>query len=94
MTNAAQIARSLESAIPIIWDRFTKTEDGFYVVYGWIARLDGRADFIIFELWEDSPEDVFCTTSSAKFSKRVMEVLYGSAEGHNDCRKIEELFAE
>lgn len=93
MTNAAQIARSLESAIPIVWDRFTKTDDGFYVVYGWIARADGQRDFVIFELWEHEPEAVFCTTSSAKYSRRISEVLYGSADDHNDCRPIDELFA-
>lgn len=91
-TNTKNITTAIASAIPVVWDRFTATDDGFYVVYGWIARSDGQRDFVIFELLENQPEDVFCTTSSAKYSKRIMEVLYGSSDDHNDCQKIAELF--
>jgi len=93
MNPVIQIALSLASAVPVVWDRFTQTDDGFYVVYGWIARPDGQRDFVLFQLWETEPEDVFYTTSSAKYSRRIMEVLYGSAEEHNDCRPIADLFA-
>ena len=87
------VTELLSSHIPIHWDRFTVTEDGFYVVYGWIPRSDHNRDFLMLEMWEsDPPSEVFYTTSSAKYSKQIMEVLYGDEFEHNDCRKIEELY--
>lgn len=47
-----EVAEKLSAAIPVEWDRFTKTDDGFYVVYGWIARSDGQRDFVLFEMWD------------------------------------------
>ena len=92
---AVQIARKLSDTIrAITWDRYTQTDEGFFVVYGWIGRTDGQRDFLVVMLWEyDKPEDVFYTTSSAKYSEEVSRVLYGTADGHNACRKIDELFA-
>ncbi|MCX6216524.1 hypothetical protein [Spirosoma sp.] len=84
----------LSMNIPIQWDRYTKTDDGYYVVYGWIARSDGQRDFIMLAMWEtDKIDDIFFTTSSAKYSRRILEVLFGSAEDHNDCRKIDDLLS-
>ncbi|MCX6217648.1 hypothetical protein [Spirosoma sp.] len=95
MSVIIEITTKLSNAIPVVWDRYTVTDDGFYVVYGWIARPDGQRDFVIFEMWDyEKPENVFCTTSSAKYSRLIGEVLYGSSDDHNDCRKIEELFTE
>lgn len=86
------IAHLLASAIPVQWDRFTKTEDGFYIVYGWIPRGDGDRDFLMFEMWATRPmSEVFYTTSSAKYSRQIMTLLYGDEFEHNDCRKFEEL---
>lgn len=93
-TTIISVLEKLKEAIPVEWDRFTKTDDGFYVVYGWIARTDGQRDFVLFEMWDyERPENVFCTTSSAKYSEEIGRILYGSADGHNPCRKIDELFA-
>ncbi len=89
------LLKKLNDSIPVEWDRFTKTEDNYYVVYGWIKRHDGERDFLMIGLWaNDPPEDVFYTTSSAKYSMEISRVLYGSADDHNPCRKIEEIFAQ
>lgn len=86
------VMEKLKSAIPIEWDRYTKTEDGFYVVFGWIARSDGQRDYVQFQLWDfQQPEEAFFSTSSAKYSRQIMEVLQGTSDDHNDCRKINEL---
>lgn len=96
METVVQLIHKLKQAIPVEWDRFTVTNDKFYVVYGWIARSDGQRDFVMIQMWDtdnDDPEDVFYTTSSAKFSPEISRVLYGSANDHNPCRKIDELLA-
>lgn len=92
MNAVALITKKLANDIPVIWDRFT-SDDGFFVVYGWIARSDGQRDFLMISMDVDYPaEDVFFTTSSAKYSREIMKCLFGSDEDHNDCRKIEELY--
>ena len=93
MNSILEVIKKLDESIPVVWDRFTKTDDGYYVVYGWIVRSDGQRDFIMFEMWEyEKPENVAYATSSAKFSRRISEILYGHADDHNECRKIEELW--
>lgn len=78
--------------LPVIWDRFTQTDDGYYVVYGWLRRSDGDRDFLMFAIDTVlTPDDVFYTTSSAKYSEAIAQLLYGTSEDHNPCRKIEEL---
>lgn len=86
------ILNSLKKQIPMVWDRFTCTDEGFYVVYGWITRSDGQRDFIMITWDVAEPIGVWYTTSSAKYSAKICEILYGTAEGHNSCRKIDELF--
>lgn len=48
------------------WDRYSGTLDTFDV-FGWIARDDGRADFVILQV---CPEGIGFTTSSAKYIVR------------------------
>lgn len=94
MNVVIEVAEKLKAAIPVEWDRFTKTDDGFYVVYGWIPRKDDQRDFVLFQMWDyEMPEEAFCTTSSAKYSEEISRVLYGSAADHNQCRNVTELFA-
>lgn len=92
MNSVIDIVEKLKIAIPVEWDRYTN-DDGYYIVYGWILRTDGQRDFLMIAMWEtDPPEAVFYTTSSAKYSRKIAEVIYGSADDHNDCRKIDDLF--
>jgi hypothetical protein len=87
------ILKTLETAIPINWDRYTSTDEGFYVVYGWIPRSDGDRDFLMITWDKSEPDEAWYTTSSAKYSRIIMRVLTGSDDDHNDCRNIKELFA-
>lgn len=81
------------------WDRgvpATVGDDTQVTAYGWVARKDGKRDFVLLETW-DSWHGVSFTTSSAKWSKEISRVLYGSAvegETHNDCVRVKELFPE
>lgn len=81
--------------VPIIWDRFTENDDGLFVVYGWIARSDRQRDFVMFEQWRDyAVEECFCVTSSAKYSREITRLLYGSDEDHSDCIPIAQLLTQ
>lgn len=88
------VITKINAAVPVVWDRYTKaSDDRYYVIYGWINRPDGLRDFLTVEMWETEwPENVFHTTSSAKYSELLSEILHGSLDDHNPCRKIEELF--
>ena len=75
--------------IPIQWDRFTEE-----AIYGWIERGDGKRDFIvIYYGLENSDnkleEDTYWgfTTSSAKYSKKIFELItqHDEDEEHCDC---------
>ena len=77
------------------WDRFTETDTEFDI-YGWIARDDGRSDFILFEVTPSKTSDDwnwwFCT-SSAKYSHEFDRRLdpKNDAKGHVDCERVESL---
>jgi len=82
---------NMSTKFPIEWDRFTENE-GTYDIYGWIERKDGKRDFVLLTLWVDNNEVVGnFVTSSAKYSKAIYEYMYGTSEGHCDCKKISEL---
>lgn len=77
------------NALPFVrWDRCVGDDE--QVVYGWIAREDGRADFVLMEFGPG--DDVGFTTSSALYSRDIMAALYGTAEGHRDCERVEDVF--
>lgn len=83
--------RKINEWAPVIWDRFTET-DGYYVVYGWIARSDGQRDFLVIQMWNtDLPSEAFWITSSAKYSEDIERALSGNIQDHVPCRKIDEL---
>ncbi len=67
------------------WDRCTGTIGGAFVAYGWIARADRRADFIVLEFDGD---DVGFTTSSATRSVEIATLLHGHADSHQPCRRV------
>jgi len=79
--------------IPIEWDRFTEKE-GYYNIFGWIERKDGKRDFVLVQLYLDNGEikGDYCT-SSAKYSEEIYKYFYGTIEGYINCQKIEILIA-
>lgn len=86
----------------VVWDRFVETDfgenDPGLIVYGWIARGDGRADFVVMEIPLDGRTPGF-TTSSATYSDEIHELLHPDDEGldvseHNHCQRVEEVFGD
>ncbi len=69
------------------WDRFTNGE-GFVNCFGWINRPDGRSDFVLLAIWDGHEEPHFWT-SSAQYSEEIARRLYGDAEGHVSCQRVE-----
>lgn len=82
--DAAEVERraAFLNALPFVrWDRCVGDDE--QVVYGWIAREDGHADFVLIEFGPG--EDVGFTTSSALYSREIMERIYSTSDGHMDC---------
>lgn len=81
----------------VTWDRCIVHDYPLYAdplgltVYGWIARDDGRSDFVVLESypWEDR---LGYTTSSARYSAEIHRRLYGSDDGHTDCQRVADSF--
>lgn len=71
----------------LTWDRFVGGPDQL-VVYGWIYTPDKQRDFVVIC---QTPEYVWYTTSSAKWSAQIATALYGPDNGHVDCRYVSEL---
>ncbi len=79
------------NALPfVLWDRCTVAGDET-TIYGWIDRRDGRKDFVLVQF---TGPLVGFTTSSARWSRTIHEVIYGPRAGdHNDCRRVVDEFA-
>jgi len=91
MIEVVRICKLLADAIPVEWDRYTVSGGTYCVAYGWIRRTDGLRDFVLFELCTEEPDNVSFTTSSAKYSKQIAQILYGDSASHNDCIPINKL---
>lgn len=39
--------------IPVTWDHYTNAGTHYYI-YGWIERTDGKRDFVLLEMEQDS----------------------------------------
>lgn len=83
----------------VLWDRFTCHEtDGQLVVsmYGWIAREDGRSDFVLLQWWDLSQDPVpWSITSSSVHSWEIGRRLYSEQDWwkpdiHVDCERVDE----
>ena len=77
------------------WDRYTLNDcdDGqFTRVYGWIEREDDYKDFVVLDFLHWNREVLFIATSSPEHSERIMEILYGDADGHYECQRVEDRF--
>jgi hypothetical protein len=84
------IASAMNLLPEVLWDRCTG-DDVSGCVYGWIARDDGRSDFVLLR-W--SEEGFGHTTSSAERSASISKRLFGSSAGHRPCRRVEEVYGE
>lgn len=89
------IGRELEKLPFVEWDRYTlnRCDKGqFTRVYGWIERGDEYKDFVVLDFLHWSREAVFICTSSAECSERIQEILYGDADDHVECQRVENRF--
>ena len=89
--------------LPLVrWDRCV-LHDSTAVAYGWIARDDGRSDFVLLDFsWGETTGldnetvpwlAVAFSTSSAKHSAEMSALLHGaSTDEHKDCERITDVF--
>jgi hypothetical protein len=85
-----KIANWLNQFPEVVWDRWTQSEN-WACAYGWIARDDGRFDFLVIDF--DDGEPWKFSTSSAKFSKEFsVRLNFEGSTGHQECRRIENDF--
>lgn len=85
--NKKYITTILEKLDFVMWDRWLPWSEGVEI-YGWIDREDAYKDFIILHIYNDD-NSIEYSTSSAKYSTKIHEILYGKAEGHIDCIRVE-----
>lgn len=74
----------------VTWDRWSgDTDDPMgIVVFGWLPREDGRADFVLLRINVVGPW-MFATSSvkhSAEFAQRL------GFHNHGDCKRVEHTF--
>lgn len=87
-----EFLEDMAKLIPIEWDRYTNSGTHYYV-YGWIQRKDGKRDFVVVEMEqnEESLRAIDFVTSSAKYSREIMKIMFVTDAGHSDCKKISQL---
>jgi hypothetical protein len=83
-----QFLRIFEEIVPIEWDRVLVEEDSD-LFYGWIARPDGKRDFLLVEIRTYTEDAWHFITSSAKYSASFSKRL---GITHTDCQKFTEYF--
>jgi len=88
LTPVVTVRLSLEAMAFVEWDRAAKTDDGRAYFYGWIAREDGRRDFVVVEYALDTGLPGWWLTSSAKYSLTLHKLLDPPDVGHEDCLTI------
>lgn len=93
-----QIAESLNilGRDIVTWDRCVVDPGGLTIVYGWIERDDGRADFVVLQAWHDEDNKRVETffTSSALYTRDLARNYRGTDEGHIDCERVEDVFGD
>lgn len=83
MTPHELIVISLNLFPEVAWDRWAGEPKGRMSVFGWIARQDGKFDFMRLVLWRGQPMEF--TTSSARYSAEFSQRLSFS---HADCKRV------
>ncbi len=86
----AEVIEAMNHLWQVNWDRCTQREDGG-TAFGWIAREDGRSDFIVLH-WGRGGFGF--TTSSAALGRVFAKELFGTDAGHNDCQTIQSVFGD
>lgn len=86
------VAGVMNSLPEVTWDRCVPRMSGGSA-FGWIAREDGRSDFLV--LYWDERGPCGYVTSSAKHSADFSRRLFGeeAAGNHKDCERVEKVFA-
>lgn len=84
------VATTLAGFPEVRWDRMLRW-DGGAEAYGWIARDDGRSDFLLLHFAFGDAPTVAMTTSSARYSEEFFRRLYGTLDGHVTCERIEDV---
>jgi len=75
----------------VMWDRLT--EDAADVkAYGWVARDDGRFDFVLLDFWNADAGTPGFSTSSAELSATFASRL-GVAD-ENECQRVEHVLGD
>lgn len=82
------IALAMNLLDMVTWDRCVVSESSG-CAYGWIARDDGRSDFVLLR-WDG--DTIGYTTSSAMHSREIGRRLGCSGETHRDCERVEDVF--
>jgi len=79
---------------PVLWDRYTLNDDSHFCLFGWFPRSDGQRDFLVVYGYDNNMDmnSLYYTTSSAKHTKEIQRLIYGSDEDHSDCIPINKLF--
>lgn len=70
------------------WDRWNGDGETHVSVFGWLAREDGKFDFVLLMFDADGPW--YFTTSSARYSAEFSGRLGWG--GHSDCKRVEHFF--
>ncbi len=96
-----QVAAAMNLLPFVRWDRFIDWEydegSNGVLVYGWIDRDDGRADFVTLQFesaWGWKPDQCAATTSSAARSREIQQLLGHDAADHADCKRVDEHFGD
>ena len=97
---SALLAAKMNLLPEVAWDRWGgwyeyPGDQGIMVasVFGWIARDDGRSDFMVLSgFWAEGAGlyHLSFNTSSARYSREFSERL--GMDDHRDCRRVEDDF--
>jgi hypothetical protein len=82
-----ELAPFMEKLPFVTWDRYLPGDDQVGA-YGWIPHGDGRFDFVVLHMWQGWSTPQYWT-SSAVYSEEIARILYGDAEGHVSCQRVE-----
>ncbi len=85
----AKIADELRAYPEVQWDRFIEY-DGKLGIYGWLARSDGRADFLLLDFDAATGKLLEWITSAHPHPASVVERLEG--EESVECQRVEDIF--
>lgn len=90
----SKIEQTLNLLPEVHWDRWTGELDAELGigVFGWVARQDGKSDFVYLRVDKDGAWMVGTSSAehSAEFARRLKFDTGG--EGHKPCKRVEDYF--